>query len=1157
MLNHLFRFELRYHLRQVTFWVSLVLYLLLGFLMSKGNFGGTDLHQNAPYVITYIVSLLSLFSIFLSTVFCAGVVLRDQQWQMDALVFSSGLKKWQWFITRLTGLVTTVSGVLALAMAGCWLGWSMAAPDQLGAASFMDYAWPLLVFGLPDVFFCCSLVFAAAVLGRNARSVYATGVLLFILYFTGSILGNSPLMAGSVLKTGEPSLLPSLLDPFGIMSFFVETRNWTVLQRNEWLFPLDGPFLFNRLIWLLISLLLLLISYKGFQYRIISGKKKKKKEVAEPLATTAFQPVRVNWPVKRYALRVFGTQLKLETASLFRHLPFLFLLLLWIFLFIIDLKEEALEGPYGIRYYAITGVIVEKLRSMNPALFFLVLYASELLHREYASKMQGLVFSTPAGSGILWAAKLITLLMLILLLVTVNIAIGIGTQLMAGHVQVELSKYGWLYYYSALPLFLYAVLICFVQSLVRNKYLGLMLSLTICGVFVFGKTLGLRSPLLRYATLPDLRYSDMNGFGHYTDAVHWYLFYWTCLAFILAWMAALLWRRFAAAQKPGLNKGSVAALCIACAGWISSGAFIYSASENDRNRSSAEWQKNYELKYGKGRAMEQPLITAVSTRVAIYPEERHYTVQGKYIVKNESLRAIDTLWLGLSPEVDEVEFSIPNARSIYSDAGFNQYRYLLAKPLMPGDSMELGFSTAVYRGSFCRFNSEHSVVRNGTYIELEKYIPWFGYQPGQEIDDPAKRTALALPPQVPVMVSDSQYHFIRYETVISTDPGQQAITVGALQKAWTSGNRQYFQYSSDHPIPFMLAISTGNYTLAKEETDGIRFSIYHQQGHEENIPVMMQGMKDAIAYGNAHFCPYPFSELRLAEVPHYPGAATAYPGVLFSAERINFLSDHRNSNQLNAVYTVAAHETAHQWWADILSPQLVPGRAMLTESLAKYTELVVAERRFGTEKLRDQLIKEHEIYFNLRNMYSEKEAPLLSSDQSWVYYQKGALALHAIQQKIGETRMHRALQQLLAKHGRGKKRPVPADFLRELTAEANEDERTFILEQLQKVIISDAGIKLVSCTQQPDGRWAINIALTLSRMDHTDGTPVKIPSNTSVDLGIYPSGDNEKMQLQHITVSREQQTVSLVLGSKPSVIILDPFMHLMDVDRTDNELKLP
>ncbi len=63
--------------------------------------------------------------------------------------------------------------------------------------------------------------------------------------------------------------------------------------------------------------------------------------------------------------------------------------LLWIFLFAIDLKEEALEGPYGIRYYAVTGFIVEKLRSINPALFLLVFYGAEILHRERTVRVEG------------------------------------------------------------------------------------------------------------------------------------------------------------------------------------------------------------------------------------------------------------------------------------------------------------------------------------------------------------------------------------------------------------------------------------------------------------------------------------------------------------------------------------------------------------------------------------------------------------------------------------------------------------------------------------------------------------------------------------------------------------------------------------------------
>ncbi len=100
---------------------------------------------------------------------------------MESLVLSSSIKRWQWFTVRLGGLVMAVFLVLAMAMPGCWLGWSLANPEQLGAFLLSHYAWPLLIVGLPDIFFCCSLVFCAAVVGKNARSVYTAGVLLFAI----------------------------------------------------------------------------------------------------------------------------------------------------------------------------------------------------------------------------------------------------------------------------------------------------------------------------------------------------------------------------------------------------------------------------------------------------------------------------------------------------------------------------------------------------------------------------------------------------------------------------------------------------------------------------------------------------------------------------------------------------------------------------------------------------------------------------------------------------------------------------------------------------------------------------------------------------------------------------------------------------------------
>lgn len=1166
MLINLLRFEFRYHSRQLTFFTSLILFSGLGFLMSKGNFGGTDLNRNAPYVINYIVCLLSLLSIFVSTIFCANVVLRDEQYGMESLVLSSSIKRWQWFTVRLCGLVMTVFLVLAMAMPGCWMGWSLANPDQLGAFSILHYAWPLLIFGLPDIFFCCSLVFCAAVLGKNARSVYTAGVLLFVLYFTGSVLGNSPLMAGSVLKTEEYAVFPSLMDPFGIMSFFTETRNWTVARRNEELFPLSGIFLLNRLIWLLLSFGLLLMSYYFSRFRVRSFSKKRKveKEKTE-IIQTPLRPVVVKPYGASYRQRVFAAQLRLETGALFRHLPFLFLLLLWIFLFAIDLKEEALEGPYGIRYYAVTGFIVEKLRSINPALFLLVFYGAEILHRERTVRVNGLVFSTPAPGWIIWLAKASSLLLLVVLLVTVNIATGIAIQLYSGTVPV-LSEYAWLYYLSAWPMILFALLILFIQAMIKHKFPGMMLGLVVCGVFVFSNMLGIHNMLLRYATLPDLRYSALNGFGHYTEAVNWYMLYWTLLAVLLAWLSANRWQRLIAGMEKvaSLNRVAKAALVTCVIAFLCTGLYIYSRSttiNGGRNSSSMnKWKYGYEITYGKQRGLEQPVIIAVSTKVDLYPDAKRYHVTGTYQLRNLTGSPIRKIWLGVHPDAGSISFELPGSRQVLTDELFKQYMFSLNTPLEPGAATSISFSMEVDRGSFKPYNSEHSVVENGTYVELEKYIPFLGYNPGLEIEDPVQRAEKKLPPQHIVQGTDSNYYFVDYETIVSTSEDQRVVTVGKLLRDWKSGNRHYFHYRSERKIPFMFALSSARYAIREENWNGTKFSIFYQPGQEQNLAVMMQAMKDAVDYGKANFCNYPSASLSLAVIPHYPGAATAYPDVMFSAEKINFLSDFTDTSRFNTVYMVTAHETAHQWWADILSPRPVPGSALLTESLAKYTELVVAEKKFGPDKLRDYLRQDHQLYFSLRTRGSEQELPMLKSDQSFVYYQKGGLSLYAIKEAISEAHVSNALQRMLQKYGPGRYRAMPGALLVELCEGATASQQQFIKDRLQKVLLYDAALRLLSCRQLANGSWELEMKLSLLKWDHTHGKPAKILPDEQLEIAIFnqsSTAGSAPVVSKRIPVSREESVVKLQLQHKPVAALLDPRFCLPDDNRNDNELRIP
>ncbi len=121
MLAQLLRFECRYHLKQLSFLGAAVIFFVLGVLAVFGSFG-SGVHVNGPYVVTMLVSILSLSAIFASIVFCANVVLRDTAHRTEQFIFTAPLSKPVYFISRFAGLLLAVFALLCLALLGLWMG---------------------------------------------------------------------------------------------------------------------------------------------------------------------------------------------------------------------------------------------------------------------------------------------------------------------------------------------------------------------------------------------------------------------------------------------------------------------------------------------------------------------------------------------------------------------------------------------------------------------------------------------------------------------------------------------------------------------------------------------------------------------------------------------------------------------------------------------------------------------------------------------------------------------------------------------------------------------------------------------------------------------------------------------------------------------------
>lgn len=1167
MIKALLGFETRYYSRQFLLWIAALVFLALGMAMVQGEFGGPEVYKNSPYANTTIFAILSLLAIFVTTLFCTAFVLRDHNTRMDALIFSTRITRLQYFSIRFTGLLLSVIFLFVLMAAGLILGMGLVPSERSGPFQLWFYLQPLLVMAIPNALFCCSIVFAVSLISRSTRAVYATGVLIFMLYMTVSILGQSPLMARSTLPLSNDRLWPFLIDPFGITVFLTQTREWVPAQRNQDLFALKGPFLLNRLLWIAVSLLILAASFIRFRFGSGQGYGRKQNKETIPLTGTIYQPVATDhnsWP---YSFRVVYSHFLLNTKSLFRQIPFIVMMALWVFMYAIDLFESAFSGPYGIKFYANSGYIAEYLLSVKPALLLLVFYAGELINKEHSNRMEGLIFSTPAPARLLWFGKAGALAALIMLLLTLHIATGIGVQIAAGSTNIQWDIYLSLYYYAGLPLLLFAILILSIQTLVRNVYVGMLLSLLILGIILYGRMPG---NLTRYAVFPALSYRDMNGWGYYTSAFNWLMLYWLSCAVALAILASSLWQGGATTsflkrwrnlfrQRPGRW---ALTFVIAAGCWSGLGFYIansgnqLSTARNSKN--ALNWRYEYEKKYKPLASMVQPVITAVKMETALFPEQGTYEVKGNYSYKNVSPHPLSELWLGVDPEIDSVKLIIPDADPMATDHAFRQYRYKLKQPLAPGEVRNLQFIIKRLPNRFRPFNSEHAVVSNGSYVELEKYIPVFGYNPRLEIDDETLRKRWGLALQGNVAAIDSFYRLVDFESTLSTSADQQIVTVGVLEKEWIANGRHYFHYRSPQPVSFMFAFSSARYTIKEEFYKGRRFRVYYHPGHGNNTDAIMLALKDAIDYGDTHFSPYPLSQISLAEIPHYPGSATAYPGALFSTEMFNFMADFRDSSLFNFTYATTAHEVAHQWWAQQLAPLPVAGKSTLTESLAKYTEAVIVEKRFGSVYLRPYFKKDNEYYFAMRTG-TDEELPLAHSNgQPFVAYQKGGLSFYMLKEMLGEDKFESALRQLLREHGPGHIKAVVDDFTRLLLEVAAPEQQQFIRQTIEAVASYNNTVKIISCKQQPDGRYQLQFELTVAQQNRAGKQQRPAIPVLWLPITVWSVPDDQwkketrPMLQQWVYIDKKTTRVTLMTDHKPAVVAIDPYNYVLDEDLTDN-----
>ena len=231
--------------------------------------------------------------------------------------------------------------------------------------------------------------------------------------------------------------------------------------------------------------------------------------------------------------------------------------------------------------------------------------------------------------------------------------------------------------------------------------------------------------------------------------------------------------------------------------------------------------------------------------------------------------------------------------------------------------------------------------------------------------------------------------------------GWTLVATGVPTDLKAEGTEQVGHWKSDRPVP-VAGFNLGKYERTVTRAGTVKVETYATATMERNfpqtaepatiVPNPMHGpgvlvaapppapaptpSQNAALVGNAaaralefyatHFGPYPYASLELTQ---FPGPISqGWPGLIFLSS-YSFLNDVQRerleSNKAMRLIQsqIVAHETAHQWWGDLITWNSYRDQ-WLMESLANYSSLMLLESRNPAgfrqvmQKYRDDLLQE-------------------------------------------------------------------------------------------------------------------------------------------------------------------------------------------------------
>ncbi|MDH4091378.1 MAG: M1 family aminopeptidase [Cyclobacteriaceae bacterium] len=1201
MLWKIFLFEVKYRLKRPATWAYFAIIFL--FALISGIYGNSPASEkvfvNSSYAIGQFIIILSIFEMLIASAVMGVPVYRDIEYQTKDYFFAYPIREKSYLMGRFLGSFVILLLISFGYHLGTWIGGPIGVlsgeiePEQYGPFVFHHYLYNTLVLGLPNLFFTGTVFFSLVVLTRKIVVTYVGSVILFVGY----------LLANALTRDLDNKTLVDILDPFALTTYVNATKYWTPAEQNVMLIPLTGNFLWNRILWIGLSLVLFLFTYFRFSFRSmleVSSGKITKEDLAETKSLSLHDLPVVQ---KIYSRSIYFQKMLrlsvLEFRNIIKDFYFVSILLAGVlFLFLDGWFGSPIFGTPSlpVTYYMLEAKDADYIIFVFIIIIF---YTGEVVHRDKLVHYANISDALPIPNWVVYGSKFLSLALISFVLVNLVLLCGVLNQIIKGYFNFEFSMYFTDLYLIEFPEYIQLVMLAFiVHILVNNKFVGHVISIGIWVAFFGLRNFAeLNYNLFFYSYGPGYVVSDMNGFGHFFKAITWFNVYWLSLGTVFLIIGNLFWNRGAESgfgarwklARQRFNAQAAIPLTFFTLLWVGCGAFIYYNVSvlnvyhtiKEGKRISADFEK----KYKRYEFSAQPKIADVKVNIDIFPTERYTKAAGIFTIVNKTNRPIDSLMLNIgSPiahtKIETLKIDGLPLKMVMEDSQNRFFIYVMPRTMEPGDTMKMDITMdARYRG-FPNSGLDREIVYNGTFFDLGIF-PSFGY-PGDPMtsDKDRKKYGLpkkdyVLPPQTdPWGLSNLLFNddadYVTFEAVVSTEPDQIAVAPGYIQKEWEENGRKYYHYKMDNEMDLFFNISSARYAVLRDTWIGaggneVNIEIFHHPSHTYNLDRYVKSIKASLTYYAKNFRPYQYDQIRVLEFPRYASFAQSFPNTVPYSESFGWVADFSDPDDTDYSYYVTAHEVAHQWWGHQVTPSATRGANQLSESMAEYSALMVLQHEYGKDVMQNRLKYSLDRYLRGRAGEDKFEETLLENDsRSYVWYDKGSLVLYALQDLIGEDSLNAAFKKFIDTAAFRQKPPFPTsnEWYSYINAATPDSLKYFIEDAFEKITLYENRIINADYKKMEGENYRVTMTVQ-TRKIYYDGQGKEKETGAGkdlIDIGIFAEdGKNDQgmkkkvpLYLKKHWLTPGEHVLEFVVEGKPVKAGIDPYNKLIDRIPDDN-----